>query len=115
MVDTKKTIFHYSGDNESQFKLVISQLLETKIRTFCALSPDREWSGVLFYTFEGNFESGVTVHANDMYLMDQGNGVHTEFDLDAPEITRYLVLEGLENHCIGLIHSHNRMAKIFAY
>lgn len=108
----QKELFQYNGDKP--FKLIVSAELETKIRTFCALSPDREWSGVLFYLFEGNFENGVTIFANDMYLMDQGNGVHTEFDLDSPEITRHLVMEGLTNHCMGLIHSHNHMRAFFS-
>ena len=39
-----------------------------------------------------------------MYLMDQGSAAHTEFDLNEPEITRYMVIEGLMHQCIGLIH-----------
>lgn len=85
-------------------KIVISSHLENKIRTFCALSPQREWSGVLFYKFEGDFEKGVTILANDMYLMDQGTHTHTEFDLTSPEITKYMVYEEITDHCIGLIH-----------
>jgi hypothetical protein len=86
------------------FKIVLSEKLETKIRTYCALSPEREWSGVLFYKFEGTFKEGITIYGNDMYLMDQGTAAHTEFDLNEPEITRYMVFEGLTDHCIGLIH-----------
>lgn len=107
-------LFQYNGNKKSRFKMVISEELETKIRTFCALSPEREWSGVLFYSFQGNFENGITILAKDMYLMDQGSGVHTEFDLDAPEITRYMVVEGLTRLCMGLIHSHNQMQAFFS-
>lgn len=96
------------------FKIVLSEQLETKIRTYCALSPEREWSGVLFYKFEGTFKDGITIFANDMYLMDQGTAAHTEFDLNEPEITRYMVFEGLIDHCIGLVHSHNRLASFFS-
>lgn len=116
MTEKKQQIqlLQYCGDKKAKFKIVISSDLETKIRTFCALSPDREWSGVLFYLYKGSFKEGITIYANDLYLMDQGNGVHTEFDLDAPEITRYMVMEGLINHCMGLIHSHNRMKAFFS-
>lgn len=100
--------------SDKPFKLVISEYLERKIRTYCALSPDREWSGVLFYTYEGDFESGVTIFGRDFYLMDQGSGAHTEFDLNKPEITRYMVMEGLINYCMGLCHSHNRMKAFFS-
>lgn len=94
------------SNNGVVHKIVISSHLENKIRTFCALSPQREWSGVLFYKFEGDFEKGVTILANDMYLMDQGTHTHTEFDLTSPEITKYMVYEEITDHCIGLIHSH---------
>ena len=113
-VQKQTELLQYNGDKKTPFKLVVSTKLETKIRTFCALSPDREWSGVLFYLFEGDFEKGITIRANDMYLMDQGSGAHTEFDLDAPEITRHLFMEGLMSHCMGLIHSHNQMKAFFS-
>lgn len=96
------------------FKIVLSEQLETKIRTYCALSPEREWSGVLFYKFEGTFKDGITILANDMYLMDQGTAAHTEFDLNEPEITRYMVFEGLTDHCIGLLHSHQSFQAFYS-
>ena len=58
----------------------------------------------MFYKFEGTFKDGITIYGNDMYLMDQGTAAHTEFDLNEPEITRYMVFEGLTDHCIALIH-----------
>ena len=108
----KTKLLPYSGDKT--FILDISKELETKIRTFCALSPTREWSGVLFYTFTGDYQNGIIIEANDMYLMDQGSAAHTEFDLNEPEITRYMVMEGLMHQCIGLIHSHNQMNAFFS-
>lgn len=96
------------------FKIILSEQLETKIRIYCALSPEREWSGVLFYKFEGTFKDGITILANDMYLMDQGTAAHTEFDLNEPDSVHYMVVEGLTDHCIGLIHSHNRMNSFFS-
>ena len=102
LIKQKIALLPYSGDKKSY--LDISEALETKIRTFCALSPNREWSGVLFYTFDGDYENEITINADDMYLMDQGSAVHTEFGLNDPAITRYMVMEGLTDHCIGLIH-----------
>ena len=95
--------------------IILSEKLERKIRTYCTLSPRREWSGVLFYTFKGDFKRGLKIHAEDMYLMDQGSSAHTEFDMNKPEITKYMVMEGLTGHCMGLIHSHNQMAKNIVY
>lgn len=96
------------------FKIVLSEQLETKIRTYCALSPEREWSGVLFYKFEGTFKDGITILANDMYLMDQGTAAHTEFDLNEPDSVHYMVMEGLTDHCIGLVHSHQSFDAFFS-
>lgn len=103
-----------SATCKDNFKLIISPELEHKIRVYCALSPEREWSGVLFYTFEGNFEKGVTIYANDFYLMDQGTHVHTEFDLNDPEVTRYMVFNDLTSHCMGLLHSHCSFSAFFS-
>ena len=99
---------------KDKFKIVLSELLESKIRIYCSLSKSREWSGVLFYKFEGTFEDGLTIFANDMFLMNQGSGAHTEFDLNEPDATRYMVFNGLTDHCIGLIHSHNKMQAFFS-
>lgn len=94
--------------------IILSEKLERKIRTYCALSPRREWSGVLFYTFKGDFKRGLKIHAEDMYLMDQGTSAHTEFDMNKPEITRYMVMEGLTGHCMGILHSHAVLASFFS-
>lgn len=105
-MEKSATIPQMSVTCKDKFKLVVTENLERKIRTYCALSPEREWSGVLFYTFEGDFHHGITINANDFYLMDQGSHVHTEFDLNDPTITRYMVFNNLTDHCMGLLHSH---------
>jgi len=105
-MEKSQTIAEISTTCKENFKIVISPELEHKIRTYCALSPQREWSGVLFYKFEGNFTNGVTILANDFYLMDQGTHVHTEFDLNDTEVARYMVFNNLTDHCMGLLHSH---------
>lgn len=99
---------------KKEHTIILSEKLERKIRTYCALSPRREWSGVLFYTFKGNFKRGLKIYAEDMYLMDQGTSAHTEFHMNKPEITKYMVMEGLTGYCMGLIHSHNQMAAFFS-
>lgn len=108
---TKLTLHPYSGDEH--FVLNISEGLEKKIREFCALSPHREWSGVLFYTYESD-ETRTVINADDMFLMNQGTMGYTEYNLNEPEATRYMVMEGLIDHCIGHIHSHNTMKAFFS-
>ena len=95
-------------------KLIITPEVEKIIRTCCILCPRREWSGVLFYTFEGDFESGVTLTTKDILLLDVGSAAHTYYDLDSPETTSYMFKNGLAGCCIGHIHSHNEMAAFFS-
>lgn len=94
--------------------LIIPDNVEKIIRNLCALSPDREWSGVLFYYFEGNFDEGLTLTCKDILLLDQGSGTATEFDASNPEVARYMFSNGLMNCCIGLIHSHQSFSTFFS-
>ena len=94
--------------------LIIPDNVEKTIRNLCALSPDNEWSGVLFYSFEGDFDSGLTLTCKDILLLDRGGAVATEFDASNPNIARHMMLNGLINCCIGLIHSHHTMQTFFS-
>ena len=80
------------------------------IRHLCGRIPDREWSGVLFYTVTGTFEEGLTVQCKDICLMDVGSATYTEFDT-SPDIAGYMVENDLLDCYLGLVHSHNNMAK----
>ena len=99
------------SQSNAEYKLVIPDNVERAIRDYCALSPNKEWSGILFYQFEGNFNDGLTLTCKDILLLDQGNATATEFDASNPEIARYMFTHKLMNCCIGLVHSHNAMAK----
>ena len=83
------------------------------IRHLCDKFPTKEWSGVLFYTVEGSFEEGLTVHCNDFCLMDIGSGSYTEFD-ESPDIAGYLVEHDLLDCHLGLMHSHDSMPTFFS-
>ena len=54
--------------------MIIPQKVEAKIRYACKLIPDVEWSGILFYTYTGNFEDGsLIIKCEDIYIMDIGS------------------------------------------
>lgn len=96
------------------YKLTVSNLLEQKIRFMCSKSPDNEWSGVLFYTYEGSPEdNSLVIVAKDFVLMGLGTSGYTEFFMSA-EVVNYMALNDLLDCQIGLVHSHHTMAAFFS-
>lgn len=98
------------------YKLVITDELESKIRFMCSISPDNEWSGVLFYSIEGdmeNHDNNLTVIAEDFCLCDVGSSAYTEFETK-PEVVNYMCVNDLIGKYMGLIHSHDKMATFFS-
>lgn len=97
------------------YKLIVTKELEQKIRYMCYRIPDKEWSGVLFYTTEGTFENNdLVVTCKDVYIMDIGNSTYTEFDV-SPDVASYMAQNMELFDCQqGLCHSHNNMATFFS-
>lgn len=97
------------------YKLIVTKELERKIRYMCYRIPDKEWSGVLFYTTEGTFENNdLVVTCKDVYIMDIGNSTYTEFDV-SPDVASYMAQNMELFDCQqGLIHSHNNMSTFFS-
>lgn len=101
---------------EQHYKMFIPQEVEKKIRTWCALLPDKEWSGVLFYSVNGSFEDGsLEVICKNILVMNIGESDYTEFSYDE-DVAFYMAQNPELLDCYqALIHSHNKMAKRFAY
>ena len=99
--------------NEDQkFKLIIPKEMEQKIRIACARLPENEWSGVLFYNVKGSFEKGtLKILCRDFLVMDIGSAAYTEWSTNA-DIISYMCQEDLTDCQMGLIHSHDKMAKL---
>lgn len=99
------------------FKLVIPSDVEKKIRLLCQNIWSVEWSGILFYKVEGNFEDkSLTVRCVDIFQMDEGSAAYTEFDMSA-DVASYMIdhpelMDGSTYQ--GLIHSHNNMSTFFS-
>lgn len=100
-------------ESSSAYNIEVGEHVEGMIRHLCNRIPDREWSGVLFYTVEGSFEEGLTVYCKDICLMDVGSATYTEFDT-SPDIAGYMVEHDLLDCHLGLVHSHNTMATFFS-
>lgn len=98
------------------YDIYIPKEVEQKIRTLCREVHDVEWSGVLFYTVKGSFETkDLEIHCVDIFPMDIGNSTYTEFRM-SPDVTTYIVdhPELMTTVYQGLIHSHNNMQAFFS-
>ena len=95
------------------YKLFIPTKVEQKIRFICQKIWNTEWSGALFFTYEGSFEdNNLVIKCEDIYVMDIGTQAYTEFDMN-PDVIAYMTEHPELLDCqMGLIHSHNNMAKI---
>lgn len=89
---------------QSSYKLIIPNNVERKIREWCKISPSTEWSGSLFYTYEGNFkDNNLVLTVKDFYVSDIGTSTYTEYDVK-PEIISYMLDNDLLDCKCGLIH-----------
>ena len=96
------------------YKIIIPESVEKKIRFLCKEIHSIEWSGVLFYNVEGNFEDGsLVVKCLDIYQMDIGNGAYTEYTMN-PSVATYMLDHDLLTAYQGHIHSHHSMAAFFS-
>lgn len=98
------------------FEMVVKDSLVEKMRYLCRRYPNEEWSGLLFYS-SSPVKGGFRLVAEDLFLMDIGSGVYTEYEMDKesmPDATLYMVEHGLTGMHIGHVHSHNKMSVFFS-
>ena len=97
------------------YKLVIPAEVERKIRFACQKVWSTEWSGTLFFTYEGSFENNdLVIRCVDIYIMDIGTQTYTEFDMN-PDVIAYMTEHPELLDCqVGLIHSHAGMQTFFS-
>ena len=100
--------------SDSSFKLFIPKKVEHKISQLCREIHNVEWSGILFYTPEGTFEdNNIVIKCEDLFLMDIGSAVTTEFEVTA-DVASYMLDNDLLDCKQALIHSHNNMKAFFS-
>ena len=97
------------------YKIVIPENVEKKIRYICNKVWSKEWSGTLFFTHSGSFENDdLVITCKDIYVMDIGTQTYTEFDM-SPDVISYMTENPELLDCqMGLIHSHNNMSTFFS-
>lgn len=112
-MENQKTIT-IQNIQKSSYKLIIPAKVESMIRLLCSEIKDTEWSGVLFYTYTGSFETDdLVIQCEDICVMDIGTSAYTEF-VESPAIINYQVDHNLLDCKAGLIHSHNHMNTFFS-
>lgn len=101
----------------STYKLIVSPELEQKIRYYLDKFPRDEYSGTLFYTVSGSFETeDLVINAFDFLLQDIGTSGYTEFN-QSPDVIGYMVEhpELLDEKVYqGLMHSHHVLGSFFS-
>ena len=100
----------------TSFKIVVPESVEMKIRHLCSIVHDVEWSGTLFYKYEGSLDDGTfKATCVDLFVMDIGSSAYTEYD-ESPDVLTYRIEHDLLDEDIqeGLIHSHNNMSTFFS-
>lgn len=113
MLEDKNQTLQLKKNEQSSYKIVITKEMERKIRFICQKVSQVEWSGVMYYTHTGNFEDGsLTIIAKDLIVLDIGTGGATEFRCSNPDVCTYMIENDLLDCDMGLIHSHNNMAKL---
>lgn len=101
--------------NASSYKMIIPEKVEEKIRYLQRKYPSTEWSGVLFYTYEGSFETNdLVITCQDIFPMDLGNATYTEYNMSS-DVTKYIAENPDLFTCMtGLVHSHHSMSAFFS-
>ncbi len=101
---------------QPKIKVHISTKLQDQVRFLCDRISKDEWSGVLFYTTEGGTygDPEFKIIAQELYLMDIGNGTYTEYKIGPDVIKHMMDNKELLTMKKGHIHSHNHMDVFFS-
>ena len=97
-----------SGANSNDFILekycIIEKDFDYKVRTICGCLYKNEWSGILFYVLDEDYN----IIPKDIHVMSYDTSALTSFEYDAESME--LIIDAQEKGLMaGLIHSHNTM------
>lgn len=99
----------------------LSAELYQTIRYLCFVTPqNKEWSGIICYTIDGNPEKDMgecTFKVQDFFLMDLGTSGYTEYEMATPEFVKFLTANDkyrMKTYQLGHLHSHHTMDSFFS-
>lgn len=100
----------------NKIPLVVSNEVLDKIKYLCKNIPQVEWSGPLFYTFEGDITKPETfkIHAKDILPLDKGTAAFTSYQIDDRFIDFMEENPERMDWNMGHCHSHNVMSVFFS-
>lgn len=102
--------------NNVSLEVNITEDFRGLVDYLCKQVPHKEWSGILFYTIDGDFEkdTSITIIPEYVHLMDIGTAGYTEYDWDATALKLTFDKPELMGLKLGHIHSHNNMTTFFS-
>lgn len=95
----------------------LSTKIEQQIKHLCKEIPSVEWSGIIFYTVEGDITDPNTfvITPQEILPLDKGSAGATKYQIDLRAVNFMEKHEAAEkNWIIGHIHSHNTMGVFFS-
>lgn len=100
---------------KERIPLHIPKKVWQQVRYLCNKIYDVEWSGVLFYTPEGDFgKEGFKVTLDYIFPMHKGSATYTEFETDESIIDFLMNNIEYTQKVRGLIHSHGLLSVFFS-
>ncbi len=86
-----------------------------QINFLCKNIWEVEWSGILFYSTQGEFGTEeFKINVEYIYPMNKGNATYTEFETNEDYIEFLMDNPQYLQYNKGLIHSHNNMSVFFS-
>ena len=113
----KKSKTNIIQQNE-KFTLYIPVNVENKIRYLCSNFPNKEWSGIIFYKYDGSLNDVLNLKLEliDILPLDLGSSVFTLYNF-SDEYNEYMMnhIDYMSNDIKqGHIHSHHSMKTDFS-
>lgn len=104
-------------DSSAKIKTIIPREVSLKKNYLCSVIPSVEWSGMLFYTLEGDLDDpkSMVITLTDIHPMDKGSSAATTYKLDAATIVDLFDSKPhLMEQRLAHIHSHCTFGVFFS-
>lgn len=112
--EIKKTKIDKILNLDRKVTTVVTPKFEQQYQYLCKKINTVEWSGILFYTVEGTVSNIKKVTLEEIFLMDKGTGVTTDYSFDEEVVEHMMNNPYLQQYRIGHVHSHNNMGTFFS-
>lgn len=103
-------------EKQDKVKLIITEEVYNEISYLCKNIYNVEWSGLLFYDFEGSIKDpeNIKITTRAILPLDKGSSTFTEYEIDERFVNFINKNEQFEDCLYGPVHSHNTMNSFFS-